>query len=246
MVIIGFVRDEPVLRKKLLDHLLLNIPEITSLHYALFSNPNRGYSDSKIICYDNTKCYLAEKIGNFEFHISPKAFFQPNSLQAYNIYQKIHEYADCKGNELVYDLYTGVGNIACFIAQNSGKVIGIENSVDAIHNAIENAEINNLTNIEFIVGDILETFTHEFVEIHGKPDIVILDPPRSGTLIEIKKTILAAEPKKIIYLSCNPVSLAWDLKQLTEKYRVSKIEAFDMLPHTYHSETLVLLEKMRK
>jgi 23S rRNA (uracil1939-C5)-methyltransferase len=243
MVIVGFTDDEPLTREKLLNHLLLKVPEITSLHYTVLSDPSRGYMDGDIICYGNTKPYMIEKSGKLVFRISPKSFYQPNPQQANVIFNKIVEFADFRGTELVYDLYTGVGTIACSISKYVNKVIGIEGSVDAINDAKENAILNKLTNLEFLTGDILETFTPEFVNSHGKPDVVILDPPRSGTLIEIKKTIISSGPEKIIYLSCNPVSLAWDLKQLTEKYKVIRIQPFDMFPHTHHVETLVLLEK---
>jgi 23S rRNA (uracil1939-C5)-methyltransferase len=176
------------------------------------------------------------------FDYGPDSFYQPNPLQAINIYNKIVEFANTSGNESVYDLYTGIGTIASVLTKHVSKVVGIEGSANAIENAKKNSLINKIRNVDFITGDILETFKPSFVEQYGKPDIIVLDPPRSGTLTEIKKTILWAEPSKIIYLSCNPVSLAWDLKQLTEKYEVTKMQPYDMFPHTHHLETLVLLE----
>jgi len=175
------------------------------------------------------------------FQVSPSTFFQPNPLQALNIYKIIREFAQVSNHDFVYDLYSGAGTITCYLAKDSGHIIGIEGSLVAVNDAIENSRINKISNISFISGDILETFNPEFIKKNGKPDLIILDPPRSGTLIEIKKAMLWAEPSKIIYVSCNPVSLAWDMKQLTEKYEISAIQPFDMFPHTHQLETVVLL-----
>jgi 23S rRNA (uracil1939-C5)-methyltransferase len=163
--------------------------------------------------------------------------------QAENIFVTARKWADLKGHEKVYDLYTGVGTFALFLSGQSRHITGIEGSPHAIADATENAILNDMHNTEFICGDILETFKLPFLNTHGKPDLIVLDPPRSGTLIEIKKTINSSGAKNVIYLSCNPVSLAFDLKQLCEIYRISLIQPFDMLPQTHHLETLVLLEK---
>ena len=187
---------------------------------------------------------LTEKIDSIAFEYGPFSFFQPNPLQAVALYRQIKRYAGLSGSETVYDLYTGIGSIACYIADGAKEVIGIEGNPAAVLDAKENAKINGMAHVRFIAGDILETFTSDFVDRNPKADLIILDPPRSGTLIEIKKAILYAAPQKIIYVSCNPVSLAWDLKQLCAGgYRVTALQPFDMFPHTHHVETVCLLEK---
>jgi 23S rRNA (uracil1939-C5)-methyltransferase len=176
------------------------------------------------------------------FRIHASSFFQPNVNQAEQIFNLARNWiSDC---DRLYDLYTGVGSIALILARGIKEVIGVEGSSEAIADACENARMNGIQNAEFLTGDILETFKPSFLQVHGKPDLIVLDPPRSGTLIEIKKTICTSGARQVLYLSCNPVSLAFDLKQLSEAYRVIRIQPFDMLPHTHHVETLVLLEKI--
>ncbi|MDR1055137.1 MAG: 23S rRNA (uracil(1939)-C(5))-methyltransferase RlmD [Prevotellaceae bacterium] len=243
-VIVGFAHCNYNDRVKYLTALQTAVPEINSLYYAIFDKPDLKYTDIPYIHFPKTATHLSEKTNNLLFKISPKAFYQPNPLQAKNLYRQVLEYGNFKGGEQVVDLYTGIGTIACYIAPKVGSVLGIEGSSEAIDDAQLNARINNIANAGFITGDILETFTRSFLEDFGKIDVIILDPPRSGTLIEIKKTILAATPSKIIYVSCNPVSLAFDLKQLCENhYQVTAIQPFDMFPHTHHVETVVLLER---
>jgi len=187
---------------------------------------------------------LQEKIDDIHFAYSPQSFFQPNPLQAAALYRQVADYAGLTGHETVYDLYTGIGSIACYVAAEAKQVIGIEGNRTAIEDAVENAKNNGLSNTRFLTGDILETYTPAFIDQHPKADAIILDPPRSGTLIEIEKAILYAAPSKIIYVSCNPVSLAWNLKQLCAGgYRVTAIQPFDMFPHTHHVETVCLLER---
>ncbi len=186
--------------------------------------------------------YLTERSGELTFRYSASAFFQPNPLQAERLCAQVREYARPEGHELVYDLYTGVGSLACHLAQDAGAVLGLEDNASAIADACENARRNGLSNTKFMVGDILHTLKDEFIAAHGRPDVVVLDPPRSGTLIEIKKTLLRHAPARIVYVSCNPVSLAFDLKQLCEGYRVTAIQPFDMFPNTHHVETVALLE----
>ena len=186
---------------------------------------------------------LTETIDELNFRYSPQSFFQPNPLQAAALYRQVKEYAALTGSETVYDLYTGIGSIACYVAKEAKQVFGIEGNATAIMDANDNAKLNNLNNTQFITGDILETYRPDFIDSHPQADVIILDPPRSGTLIEIKKVILYAAPQKIIYVSCNPVSLAWDLKQLCAGgYHVTAIQPFDMFPHTHHVETVCLLE----
>jgi 23S rRNA (uracil-5-)-methyltransferase RumA len=186
--------------------------------------------------------HIEEQIDDLAFRLRPESFFQPNTLQATALYQKTREWAGLSGQETVYDLYTGIGSIACYLAAEARHITGIEGNPQAVVDAQENARRLGLLQAQFIQGDILETFTPSFVDSHPRADLIVLDPPRAGTLTEIKKALLYAAPSKIIYVSCNPVSLAWDLKQLIAGgYRLSRIQAFDMFPHTQHVETVCLL-----
>jgi 23S rRNA (uracil1939-C5)-methyltransferase len=241
MVIIGFSKDDETLRDEILNFIIYKFPEISSIYYYFQNIGTRGFHDDEFFHFSgNLK--INEKIDGLQFQVSAGSFFQPNPFQVVNIYREIKEFARLNSNEFAYDLYTGTGSIACYLAKDAGRIMGIEGSACAIVDAKINAEINGFYNLEFLTGDILETFKPGFVARHGKPNVIILDPPRSGTLIEIKKTILQAAPSRIVYVSCNPVSLAWDLKQLCEKYQITAIQPFDMFPHTHHLETVVLLE----
>jgi len=215
-----------------LQHLQELLPKVNAWFYSI---------DREAPIHVTGMQHLIEHSDDFVFRYSPSAFYQPNPLQAENIFRQVQKYAALEGHELVYDLYTGIGTLACHVARDACMVIGVEGNASAIADAQYNASANNLTNTRFLVGDILHTFKDDFIAEHGRPDVVILDPPRSGTLIEIKKTILRAAPQKVVYVSCNPVSLAFDLKQLCEGYRVAAIQPFDMFPHTHHVETVVLL-----
>lgn len=234
-------------RTELLENLMMNLRkefrQIASINYTVHPSPSHSQMQGDITSASETIPFVYETLGNFKFRVHASSFFQPNAAQAENIFTTIKEWANLKGNENIVDLYTGVGTIAHFLAGNALHITGIEGSRHAIEDARANAVLNNITNIDFIQGDILETFTLNYLKNTDKPDIIVLDPPRSGTLIEIKKTINNSGAHKVIYLSCNPVSLAFDLKQLTEVYKVTRIQPFDMLPHTHHLETLVLLER---
>jgi len=243
LVVVGFAEDIPSQREKLLSAVLQRFSRIVSLNYTIHLSPTHSQLQGEIVAFGNTRPYLYETIDGHRFRIHAASFFQPNADQAEQIFTKAREWAGLSGSEKVYDLYTGIGTLAVIMAPSARHVTGIEGSGLAIQDANENAAINGLHNTEFLTGDILETFKPGFIEKHGKADLIVLDPPRSGTLIEIKKTINASGAGKVIYLSCNPVSLAFDLKQLTEVYRISRIQPFDMLPHTHHLETLVLLER---
>jgi 23S rRNA (uracil1939-C5)-methyltransferase len=244
MVVVGFAEDRPWQREQLLSSILQQFSNITSLNWTIHSLPKQSQLQGTMHSFGNTQPYIYEKSGDLHYRIHASSFYQPNASQAGLIYDAIRDQAALRGHELVYDLYTGVGTIALRLAPHAAYVLGIEGTPAAIEDAKFNAESNNIPNAEFMVGDILETFNTDFIARYGKPDVIVLDPPRSGTLIEIKKTINASGAGKVIYLSCNPVSLAFDLKQLTEKYRVVYIQPFDMLPHTHHLETLVVLEKL--
>jgi 23S rRNA (uracil1939-C5)-methyltransferase len=223
--------------------LLKEFSGIISLNWTVHLSPSHSQLQGKIVPFGNNKSFIYETLDKYRFRVHASSFFQPNASQAVRIFQTIAEWAALKGIERVYDLYTGIGTIALFLASRSGHVTGIEGSATAIEDAKANAVSNGMQNVDFLKGDILETFTPDFIRKSGNPHVIVLDPPRSGTLIEIKKTINVSGAEKIIYLSCNPVSLAFDLKQLTEVYKVTRIQPFDMLPHTHHLETLVLMEK---
>jgi 23S rRNA (uracil1939-C5)-methyltransferase len=218
------------------------LPEITSLYFCRLDTFSSSYASGNSALFSGTM-RLQEKLENVSFRLSPKSFFQPNGERAFHIYQTIVDKADFKRTDLVYDLYTGVGSMACFIASYVANVIGIEGTPEAISDAFSNAKSNGMENAEFVVGDILKTFKPRFIERYAKPDVVILDPPRSGALIEIKRTVVEAAPRKIIYLGCNPVSLAFDLKMLTNGYRASRVRPFDMFPRAHHAETPAILDR---
>jgi 23S rRNA (uracil1939-C5)-methyltransferase len=241
MVLLGLADDRALETNELLDRLKLAFPNIISLNYTLHLSPAHSQLQGKIIPFGGTHPFLNESWCGLQFRIHATSFFQPNVKQAEQIFLTARKWA--RGHHRIYDLYTGVGAIALVLAHDAGQVIGIEGSADAIDDASENASQNGIKNVQFLAGDILETFKPSFLQAHGKPDLIVLDPPRSGTLIEIKKTINTSGAKNVLYLSCNPVSLAFDLKQLTEAYQVIQIQPFDMLPHTHHIETLVFLEK---
>jgi 23S rRNA (uracil1939-C5)-methyltransferase len=243
MVVTGFAEDNPHLREMLFRAIKSEFPEVISLNHTIHLSHEHSQLQGEIIPYGNDTPFIYEDVGNIRFRIHASSFFQPNVKQAEHIFETARYWADLSGTERVYDLYTGVGTLALYLAADAGFVTGIEGSDMAIKDARENARLNHVNNVDFICGDILETFRDDFVHTKGKPDLVLLDPPRSGTLIEIKKTILNSGAEKVIYLSCNPVSLSWDLKQLSEKYSITRIQPFDMLPQTHHLETLVLLEK---
>jgi 23S rRNA (uracil1939-C5)-methyltransferase len=242
MVVIGFAYDRPVEREVLLSRLQEEFPSIVSLSWTIHLSPLHSQLQGDIIPFGGTHPYLYMMLAGNQFRVHASSFFQPNIRQAEQIFLTARDWVDLQGHEKVFDLYTGVGAIALTLAAHAGYVTGIEGSHLAIDDARENAALNGIENTEFIAGDVLETFNAEFLRKHGNPNLIVLDPPRSGTLIEIKKTINASGAEKVLYLSCNPVSVAFDLKQLSEVYRVTRIQPFDMLPHTPHLETLVMLE----
>ena len=177
------------------------------------------------------------------FRIGPKSFYQTNSRQAYRLYSVVRDFADLKGDELVYDLYTGTGTIALFLARSCRHVVGVEYVPEAIEDAKINAEANGLTNTEFYAGDMKNVLTADFVAEHGVPDVMVVDPPRAGMHEDVVKVILEAEPRRIVYVSCNPATQARDLAMLDCKYKVTAIRPVDMFPHTQHVENVVALER---
>lgn len=241
MIIVVFFEDNKEERDTLLSAVKDHFPEITSLLYVINSKCNDTITDQEVHTFSG-KSYLIEKMENLQFKIGPKSFYQTNSQQAYKLYSITRQFAGLTGNETVYDLYTGTGTIANFIAHRAKKVVGIEYVPEAIEDAKINAELNQLDNTIFFAGDMKDLLTAEFIAMHGKPDVIITDPPRSGMHDDVTDTILAAAPKRIVYVSCNPATQARDLNRLSISYRVCKVQPVDMFPHTHHVENVILLE----
>lgn len=242
MVIVVFYEDDVEIRNALLQNIADKFPEITSLQYVVNQKANDTISDQEVIVFKGSDC-IFEAMEDLKFKISPKSFYQTNSEQAYNLYSITRNFAGLTGNELVYDLYTGTGTIANFVAHQSKQVIGIEYVPDAIEDAKINAKLNNLDNTLFFAGDMKDILNEDFIHEYGRPDVIITDPPRAGMHDDVVKTILFAAPKRIVYVSCNPATQARDLSLLDEAYRVVKVQPVDMFPHTHHVENVVLLEK---
>jgi 23S rRNA (uracil1939-C5)-methyltransferase len=216
--------------------------DITSLNYVINTKGNDSIGDLDVICYSG-KRYIEEKMENLIFRIGPKSFYQTNSEQAYNLYGIVRKYADLQGVETVYDLYTGTGTIAVFLAEHAKKVVGIEYIPEAIEDAKINSEVNGACNTSFYSGDIKDVLNKEFILANGAPDTVILDPPRAGLHPSIPKTLLEAAPEKIIYVSCNPATQARDVAMLAEQYEFVECQPVDMFPHTQHVENIIFLRK---
>lgn len=224
----------------LLEAIKDNFPQITSLQYVINLKVNDTISDQEIATFYG-KPYIEEEMEGLRFRISPKSFYQTNSLQAYELYKVARNYAELTGDELVYDLYTGTGTIANFISRQAKKVIGIEYVPEAIEDAKLNSAVNNIDNTLFFAGDMKDVLTDEFVEQHGHPDVMIVDPPRAGMHQNVVDVILKAAPGRIVYVSCNPSTQARDLALLDGKYKVDAIQPVDMFPHTHHVENVVKL-----
>lgn len=245
MVVLSFGEDNPGQIKGVLDDLRTSFPEITSLMYVVNTKANDTIADLDIQLHSG-RAYIEEEMEGLRFRIGPKSFYQTNSHQAYNLYKVAREYAGLTGEELVYDLYTGTGTIANFVARQARKVIGIEYVEDAIRDAKLNAEVNRLANTDFYAGDMKDVLTDEFVAAHGHPDVMIVDPPRAGMHADVVNVILNAEPSRIVYVSCNPATQARDIAMLDAKYRVTAIRPVDMFPHTHHVENVVRLDLRTK
>lgn len=242
MVVIGVFE---LLEKELfglLEHLKNEFPQIRSLQYVHNNKGNDSLDGLEIKLYSGRE-FIYEEMEGLKFKISAKSFYQTNSKQAYNLYKITREFAGLTGNELVYDLYTGTGTIANFIAKNCKKVIGVEYIDVAVKDAFENSKLNNIENTFFAAGDMKDVLNENFIKEHGKPDVIIADPPRAGMHEDVIKVILKAAPKKIVYVSCNPSTQARDLALMDEFYKVVKIQPVDMFPQTAHVENVVLLER---
>ena len=241
MLIICFYHEGAEARTALLDAVSAAFPQITSLYYVINGKANDSISDQECILYKGEEA-IYEYMEGLKFKIGPKSFYQTNTGQAYKLYSVAREYAGLTGNETVYDLYTGTGTIAQFVSSKARKVIGIEYVPEAIADAKENARANGISNCDFYAGDMKDILTDGFVEQHGRPDVVILDPPRAGIHPDVANVILNAEPKRIVYVSCNPASQARDLAILSSKYTITAVQPVDMFPHTHHVENVVRLD----
>lgn len=243
MVLFQLFKEQEENRKALLDYVLKEFPQITTLLYAINSKGNDSVYDLDIITYFG-EGYLVEEMDGLKFKIGPKSFFQTNYKQALELYRKTLEFADLKGDEVVYDLYTGTGTIAQYMARHAKQVIGIESVPEAIEAAKAHAELNGLSNCTFYCGDMKEVFTDEFLSTHPKADVLITDPPRDGMHQKVVEQILKLLPKRIVYVSCNSATQARDLALLKSEYRVVKILPVDMFPQTHHVENIALLERI--
>ena len=226
----------------LMQHIADNFPEITSLMYVDNQKCNDTIGDLDILTFKGND-YIYETMEDLKFKVSPKSFYQTNTEQAYHLYSVAREFAGLTGNELVYDLYTGTGTIANFVARQAKKVIGIEYVPEAIEDAKINSQVNNISNTLFYAGDMKDILNDDFIAEHGRPDVIITDPPRAGMHQDVIQTILRAAPKRIVYVSCNPATQARDLADLDCQYRVMAVQPVDMFPHTPHVENVVLLER---
>ncbi|WP_276134658.1 23S rRNA (uracil(1939)-C(5))-methyltransferase RlmD [Polluticoccus soli] len=232
--------DKPK-RKAILDHMLANIPGITTLHYTINPKVNDSIHDLEVHTYAG-KGYIEETLEDFRFKISPKSFFQTNTYQAEELYKVTREFAGLTGTETLYDLYCGTGSIGIFCSKQAKKVIGIEVIEDAVKDAYKNAEMNGLLHCEFFAGDVSDICTDDFFATHGRPDVIITDPPRAGMHEKLVQQLLKMRAPKVVYVSCNPATQARDLKLLDEAYRVTRLQPVDMFPHTHHIENVALLE----
>lgn len=242
MVVLQFYYEDEKARIDLLAHLVKVFPIITSLQYIINEKQNDSIYDQEVHCYYG-KPFITEQMGELDFQITPKSFYQTNPIQAKVLYAKALELAEIKKTDVVYDLYTGLGTIAQFVAKYCEKVIGVESVPEAIVAAKENAKRNDIKNVFFEVGDMRNVFTDDFVDRHGPADVIIVDPPRDGMHHDVIKQLLKIKSSKILYISCNPSTQARDLTLLKELYSVSISQAVDMFPHTQHVENIVLLNR---
>lgn len=240
MLILCFAREDELPRKALLDAVAARFPQITSLYYVINEKLNDSIGDQSPVLYKGNEA-IYEEMEGLRFKIGPKSFYQTNSRQAYGLYRVAREFAALSGNEVVYDLYTGTGTIAQFVSGKAGKVIGIEYVPEAIEDARHNADANGITNCSFFAGDMKDVLNEAFIARHGKPDVVILDPPRAGIHPDVARVILKAAPRRMVYVSCNPASQARDLAILCEDYKITAVQPVDMFPHTMHVENVVAL-----
>ena len=242
MVIMIFFYEDKDAQNALLQHIADKFPQITSLLYVINSKANDTITDQEVLVFKGAEC-IYEEMDGLKFKIGPKSFYQTNSDQAYELYKITRNFAGLTGNELVYDLYTGTGTIANFVSHQARQVVGIEYVPEAIEDAVVNSKLNNIGNTLFYAGDMKDILNAAFIEKHGKPDVIITDPPRAGMHEDVIDAILFAAPERIVYVSCNPATQARDLSLLDAAYQVAAVQPVDMFPHTHHVENVVLLQK---
>jgi 23S rRNA (uracil1939-C5)-methyltransferase len=242
MVIVVFFHDDTEKRDGLLDFLASEFPQITSLMYVINSKRNDSLNDQLPVLYTGEN-HLVEEMDGLKFRIGPKSFYQTNTRQALELYRIARDFAGLSGKEIVYDLYTGTGTIANYIAAFADRVIGIEYVDEAVQDARVNSEINGIGNTQFFSGDIKDVLSESFFAIYGKPDVIITDPPRAGMHEDVIKIIAMATPEKIVYISCNPSTQSRDIQLLSNTYYVADVQPVDMFPHTHHVENVVLLKR---
>ena len=238
-IVVAFEQEEWI--AALMQHVTANFPEITTLLYTINKKWNDSLYDQEPITWSGPG-YVLEKLENYQFKIGPKSFFQTNTVQAENLYRVTRDFAELDGTQTVYDLYCGTGSIGIFVSEKAKKIIGVEMVEAAIDDAKENAALNNITHADFFAGDVADVCTPEFFNRHGRPDVIITDPPRAGMHEKLVKQILAMAAPTVVYVSCNPATQARDLKLLDEKYTVEKVQPVDMFPHTHHIENVVQLK----
>ena len=242
MVIVVFFHEDIQKRESLLDFLISEFPAITSLMYVINSKKNDSLNDQTPVLYKGED-HIFEEMDGLKFRIGPKSFYQTNTRQALELYNVAKKFAGLTGNEIVYDLYTGAGTIANFIAGSAAKVIGIEYVDEAVRDAVINSRLNNIHNTFFFAGDMKDILNEDFIMSNGKPDVIITDPPRGGMHEDVIKAILTAAPEKIVYVSCNAATQARDILLLAADYEVAGVQPVDMFPHTHHVENVVLMKR---
>jgi 23S rRNA (uracil1939-C5)-methyltransferase len=243
MVIVSFFRDDKEARMQILEALQKAFPQIGSLFYVINPKANDTLTDLEPVLFSG-KDHLIEEMEGLKFRIGPKSFYQTNPRQAHNLYCITRDFAGLSGTETVYDVYTGTGTIALFVARHCARVIGIESVAEAIEDARQNAILNTIGNAYFHTGDCRDVLNPAFFEENGQPDVVIVDPPRSGMHADVVKAITESQPKKIVYVSCNPATQARDIQLMSGAYSVTKLQPVDMFPHTFHVENVALLERV--
>lgn len=248
MVILQVTYDKMEWTGAILEHLEQHFPQITSFQFVVNGKRNDTFADLNIECWKG-KSFITEKMQRpgierpLQFRVGPKSFYQTNSRQAQRLYEVAWQYAQLQGNEIVYDLYTGTGTIACFVAANAKRVVGLEYVAAAVEDAKINADLNEIGNTSFFAGDIKDLLDDSFLMTHGRPDVVITDPPRAGMHEHVTRMLLKAAPQRIVYVSCNPATQARDLAILCEAYEITRVQPVDMFPHTVHVENVVALER---
>ncbi|WP_373515838.1 23S rRNA (uracil(1939)-C(5))-methyltransferase RlmD [Persicitalea sp.] len=241
MVIVQFAEPQPEVIEEVMAFMKAEFTGITSLYYIINQKGNDSYQDQEAVHYAGER-YIRETMEDLTFMVGPKSFYQTNSEQAYELYKIARDYAQLSDHEIVYDLYTGTGTIANFVARNAKKVIGVEYIKEAVADARKNSELNGIANTRFYAGDMKRVLNEEFVKKQGRPDVIITDPPRAGMDSSVIATILSSSPSRIVYISCNTATQARDLELLSGKYKVVRAQPVDMFPHTHHVENVALLE----